>query len=124
MEKSPARLTDEAENERKKLSRETQAATGPVPDAISTENEEQITAANLERRRKIEWSTEEIECLDLGQPIKKIRPATRPTMPRTKTRHEHKRKIGRSTKQCETNFFIKIKRDSYNYIGHQYPSII
>jgi hypothetical protein len=52
MEKSPARLTDEAENERKKLSRETQAATGPVPDAISTENEEQITAANLERRRK------------------------------------------------------------------------
>jgi hypothetical protein len=76
MEKSPARLTDEAENEREKLSRETQAATGPVPDAISTENEEQITAANLERRRKIEWSTEEIECLDLGQPIKKIRPAT------------------------------------------------
>jgi hypothetical protein len=68
MEKSPARLTDEAENERRKLSRETQAATGPVPDAISTENEEQITAANLERRRKI-------ECLDLGQSTKKIRPA-------------------------------------------------
>jgi hypothetical protein len=55
MEKSPARLPDEAESEWRKLSRETRAATGPVPDAISTENEEQITAENLERRRKIEW---------------------------------------------------------------------
>jgi hypothetical protein len=124
MEKSPARLTDEAENERKKLSRETQAATGPVPDAISTENEEQITAANLERRRKIEWSTEEIECLDWDNQSRKSDRRPRPTMPRTRTRHEHKRKTGRSTKQCETDFFIKIKRDSCNYIGHQYPSII
>jgi hypothetical protein len=80
MEKSPARLTDDAENERRKLSRETQAAGGPVPDAISTENEEQITAANLERNRTI-------ECLDLDNQRRKSDRRSRPTQhgPRPRT---------------------------------------
>jgi hypothetical protein len=52
MENSPARLTDEAENERRKPSRDTRVAIGPVHDAISMENEEQITVADLEHRSK------------------------------------------------------------------------
>jgi hypothetical protein len=52
MEKSHARLTDEAENERRKPSRDTRVAIGPVHDAISMENEEQIAVADLERRSK------------------------------------------------------------------------
>jgi hypothetical protein len=53
MEKSHARLTDEAENERRKPSRDTRVAIGPVHDAISMENEEQIAVADLERRSKL-----------------------------------------------------------------------